>query len=115
MKQLHMHIISQDFQSQCLKNKKHWNSFTTSFFLDAEQLIHSLRAEKRYKVGRFVFKVECSVNVNLSSLSLSLFESFPQVNKADAEELLNGPLRCHVCSIQLPTIPKLKLHIATHQ
>ena len=23
---LHMHVISQDFDSPCLKNKKHWNS-----------------------------------------------------------------------------------------
>lgn len=29
---LHMHVISQDFKSECLKTKKHWNSFTTDFF-----------------------------------------------------------------------------------
>ena len=32
---LHMHVISQDFDSPCLKTKKHWNSFTTSYFVDS--------------------------------------------------------------------------------
>ena len=32
---LHMHVISQDFNSPCLKTKKHWNSFTTSYFVDS--------------------------------------------------------------------------------
>lgn len=31
-----MHVISQDFSSSCLKTKKHWNSFTTEYFVDAE-------------------------------------------------------------------------------
>lgn len=34
--QLHMHVISQDFSSPFLKTKKHWNSFTTDYFVDAE-------------------------------------------------------------------------------
>ncbi|TVU47401.1 hypothetical protein EJB05_07001 [Eragrostis curvula] len=39
MRQLHLHIISQDFNSASLKNKKHWNSFTTSFFRDSVDVI----------------------------------------------------------------------------
>ncbi|KAL6574576.1 hypothetical protein OROMI_011861 [Orobanche minor] len=35
MRQLHLHVISQDFDSSHLKNKKHWNSFNTPFFLDS--------------------------------------------------------------------------------
>mmetsp|Transcript_15506 Transcript_15506/g.24794 ORF Transcript_15506/g.24794 Transcript_15506/m.24794 type:complete len:139 (-) Transcript_15506:316-732(-) len=35
LRQLHLHIISDDFDSPCLKNKKHWNSFTTDFFCGA--------------------------------------------------------------------------------
>uniref|UniRef100_A0A453IAV5 Macro domain-containing protein n=1 Tax=Aegilops tauschii subsp. strangulata TaxID=200361 RepID=A0A453IAV5_AEGTS len=35
MRQLHLHVISQDFNSPSLKNKKHWNSFTSAFFLDS--------------------------------------------------------------------------------
>lgn len=33
MQQLHLHVISNDFDSPCLKTKKHWNSFCTDFFL----------------------------------------------------------------------------------
>lgn len=32
---VHLHVISQDFDSPCLKNKKHWNSFTTDYFIDS--------------------------------------------------------------------------------
>lgn len=39
MHRLHLHIISDDMISPCLKNKKHWNSFTTDFFLDHKGVI----------------------------------------------------------------------------
>jgi aprataxin len=45
MRQLHMHVISQDFDSDHLKNKKHWNSFTTNFFVDADFLISKLASK----------------------------------------------------------------------
>lgn len=32
---VHLHVISQDFDSSCLKNKKHWNSFTTDYFIES--------------------------------------------------------------------------------
>lgn len=36
MIRLHLHIISTDMNSPCLKTKKHWNSFTTEFFLKSD-------------------------------------------------------------------------------
>ncbi|CAG0891710.1 unnamed protein product [Darwinula stevensoni] len=36
MSQLHLHVISQDFNSPFLKTKKHWNSFTSKFFLESQ-------------------------------------------------------------------------------
>ncbi|XP_047342157.1 transcription factor bHLH140 isoform X2 [Impatiens glandulifera] len=39
MRQLHLHVISQDFDSKHLKNKKHWNSFNSDFFLDSVDVI----------------------------------------------------------------------------
>lgn len=42
MNHLHMHVISQDFDSPCLKNIKHWNSFTTTFFVPVEEVIIAL-------------------------------------------------------------------------
>lgn len=38
MTHLHLHVVSQDFDSQCLKNKKHWNSFTTDFFVSFAEM-----------------------------------------------------------------------------
>ncbi|XP_014208258.1 aprataxin [Copidosoma floridanum] len=35
MKQLHLHVISTDFDSPCLKTKIHWNSFNTAFFISS--------------------------------------------------------------------------------
>eukprot|EP00124_Ichthyophonus_hoferi_P005172 Ihof_evm2s690 gene=Ihof_evmTU2s690 len=44
LSQLHMHVISQDFDSFYLKNKKHWNTFTTSFFLDAQIVVSMIES-----------------------------------------------------------------------
>lgn len=38
MANLHIHIITQDFCLPRMKNKKHYNSFTTSFFVDFDDL-----------------------------------------------------------------------------
>ncbi|GMN40376.1 hypothetical protein TIFTF001_009612 [Ficus carica] len=42
MRQLHLHVISQDFNSKHLKNKKHWNSFTTAFFRDSVDVMEEI-------------------------------------------------------------------------
>jgi aprataxin len=36
MRRLHLHVISRDFDAPSLKTKRHWNSFTTPFFLDVD-------------------------------------------------------------------------------
>ncbi|KRK02843.1 uncharacterized protein Dyak_GE25605, isoform B [Drosophila yakuba] len=33
MQRLHLHVVSRDFVSPSLKNKKHWNSFNTELFV----------------------------------------------------------------------------------
>ncbi|XP_011866128.1 PREDICTED: aprataxin isoform X2 [Vollenhovia emeryi] len=38
MQRLHLHVISTDFNSPCMKTKYHWNSFTTPFFLQSSGL-----------------------------------------------------------------------------
>ncbi|XP_054791901.1 LOW QUALITY PROTEIN: transcription factor bHLH140-like [Prosopis cineraria] len=42
MRQLHLHVISQDFDSKHLKNKKHWNSFNTDFFRDSVDVVDEI-------------------------------------------------------------------------
>ena len=39
MDRLHLHVISDDMNSPSLKTKKHWNSFTTDFFLRSESML----------------------------------------------------------------------------
>jgi aprataxin len=43
---LHLHVISQDFCSPFLKNKRHYLSFTTAFFLEASSVIKKLKKGK---------------------------------------------------------------------
>lgn len=61
MRQLHLHVISQDFDSLHLKNKKHWNSFTTKFFRDSVEVLEEVE-----KVG----KVEINYDKNILSMEL---------------------------------------------
>jgi len=85
MKQIHMHIISQDFDSPNLKNKKHYLSFTTEYFVEADDFI--LRLENLGKI---------------------------EFDRQQYEELLKGNLLCHLCKKNCNTIPALKLHLASH-
>ncbi|CAG5928514.1 unnamed protein product [Menidia menidia] len=84
MSHVHLHVISQDFDSPCLKNKKHWNSFTTDYFIDSHEIIQMLEANGKVTV------------------------------KEGASELLKLPLCCHVCRKELQTIPALKEHLKFH-
>ncbi|KAK6943166.1 hypothetical protein RJ641_028543 [Dillenia turbinata] len=47
MRQLHLHVISQDFDSKHLKNNKHWNSFNSAFFRDSYDVIHEIGRKGR--------------------------------------------------------------------
>lgn len=85
MSHLHMHVISQDFNSPCLKTKKHWNSFTSQYFVDSEEVLKMLE-----KDGKVHFDVK------------------------DYQALLNQDLRCHVCKRPQKNMPTLKEHIKTH-
>ncbi|KAM9206682.1 aprataxin isoform 3-T3 [Dugong dugon] len=84
MSQVHLHVISQDFDSPCLKNKKHWNSFNTEYFLESQAVIQMVQEAGRVTVP----------------------DGMP--------ELLKLPLRCHECQQLLPSIPQLKEHLRKH-
>ncbi|CAN9510375.1 unnamed protein product [Ophioblennius macclurei] len=84
MSHVHLHVISQDFDSPCLKNKKHWNSFTTDYFIESEDVIRMLETNGKVTV------------------------------KEGASELLKQPLSCHVCHKEMSTIPALKVHLKSH-
>ncbi|XP_076150267.1 aprataxin isoform X4 [Alosa pseudoharengus] len=84
MSHVHLHVISQDFDSPSMKNKKHWNSFTTDYFIESQEVITMLEHNGKVSV------------------------------KEGMAELLKLPLRCHVCEKEQATIPKLKEHLKCH-
>ena len=80
-------VALQDFIALHLKTKRHYNSFTTSFFLDLQDAM-----------------VELESNGCLS------------LDKPAAEDLLKRDLQCHHpgCSFRPKTMPSLKQHLADH-
>ncbi|XP_018313963.1 aprataxin isoform X1 [Mycetomoellerius zeteki] len=86
MQRLHLHVISTDFNSPCLKTKYHWNSFTTPFFLHSQDVCRQLRIDGEIK-------------------------KIPQQLCTD---YLNTKLKCHKCSTQPKNMPDLKRHLLTH-
>ena len=85
MTRLHMHVISTDYDSTCLKNKRHWNSFTTSFFRLASQILSELKTSGCISIDSGFYK-----------------------------QLLEGALKCHICDEKPKNIPRLKDHIKSH-
>lgn len=86
MRHLHLHVISQDFDSPCLKTKRHWNSFTTAHFVDSSEVIRQLEENGR----------------------------FTGITSEKSKKLLESELRCHKCEATFSTMPKLKAHIRGH-
>ncbi|XP_027714869.1 aprataxin isoform X1 [Vombatus ursinus] len=84
MSHVHLHVISQDFDSPCLKNKKHWNSFNTDYFIESQDVIKMIQKDGKVTVPE------------------------------GTSDLLKLPLRCHICKEQQPTIPQLKDHLRKH-
>ncbi|XP_018357801.1 PREDICTED: aprataxin [Trachymyrmex cornetzi] len=86
MQRLHLHVISTDFNSPCLKTKYHWNSFTTPFFLHSQDVCNQLRIDGKIK----------------------------KISPQACTDYLNTKLKCHKCSTQPKNMPHLKRHLLTH-
>ncbi|XP_034488475.1 aprataxin-like protein [Drosophila innubila] len=86
MQRLHLHVISKDFVSSCLKTKKHWNSFNTQLFLSYETIYDKLN-------------------------SIGSIERLP---KDTLKELHATPLTCNQCEFVANNIPTLKQHLEEH-
>ncbi|XP_063243236.1 aprataxin [Bacillus rossius redtenbacheri] len=86
MSHIHLHVISDDFNSPWLKTKKHWNSFTTEYFVPSESVISQVEKYKK----------------------------FAPASKEKSKLLLEKPLACHKCSFLPGNMPKLKSHLLTH-
>lgn len=76
------HICLQDFDSTGLKHKKHWNSFTTAFFMDLATAVATLATN-----------------------------SCLDIDVQAAEAMLKQDLHCHICGRTIKNMPTLKSHI----
>ena len=86
MAQVHLHVISLDFDSPCLKHKKHWNSFTTPYFIPSSEVIRQL--EENGKIEK--------------------------PDKDLSKSWLDTPLKCYQCDYTPKNFPDLKQHIKSH-
>ncbi|TMW53814.1 hypothetical protein DOY81_001099 [Sarcophaga bullata] len=86
MQRLHLHVISKDFISDCLKTKKHWNSFNTALFLDYKDLYRQLDETGEVK----------------------------RLDSATLKTLTNTELKCNQCELVAKNMPTLKQHLLQH-
>jgi hypothetical protein len=85
MVRLHLHVVSRDFDSPCLKHKKHWNSFNTGAFKHLDDVVKELQQSGRV-----------------------------DIDSEEAQRLLKQDYKCHVCGVKRGNLAKLKLHIQQH-
>ncbi|XP_059612453.1 aprataxin-like protein [Phlebotomus argentipes] len=86
MKRLHLHVISDDFISPCIKSKHHWNTFTTDFFIPT-----------------------CRIKTMLETMG-----RVQRLPESEIKALLKRDLQCHKCSYKADNLPNLKNHLLIH-
>ena len=82
----HLHLISSDLDSASLKNKKHWNSFATPFFLPPSSVAAQLEGPE----GRVVTR-----------------------GHAAEEASLKDVMRCPLSGEALSNMPAVKARVAS--
>lgn len=87
MKLLHLHVISDDFDSQKMRTVHHWNTFNTDFFIDSNTAVEMVK-----KHGRV------------------------EIDEKHYNNLLHLPPKCNICGIhyQPSEFGKLCKHRRTH-
>ena len=85
MKRLHLHVVSQDFDSFRMRKQHHWNTFNTEYFMDSGLVMETIE-----KVGRI------------------------DVHKENYEALLQLQMHCNYCRTLCSTMDEMKSHIRKH-
>ncbi|KAJ8963028.1 hypothetical protein NQ317_015485 [Molorchus minor] len=80
MFRLHLHVISDDMNSICLKTKKHWNSFNSDFFLKSSDILLDVKEH-----GKVILP-----------------------SKDACKKYMELPLKCHKCDYKPKKYPRLK-------
>ena len=107
---IHLHIISSDLESPCLKHKKHWNSFTKipEFYVPLDAVLESLG----HKVPPIVIMKEENEQLLVRPYSFPIgpYRASACITKEVMERAVMSCPRCG-CDIQGNTIPAAKNHI----
>jgi aprataxin len=99
---LHMHVMSLDFENgPAINKKKHYQSFATSFFLPASQVLGAFR-------GPTSVPAPVSPGPPPHRVCRTALVAQWQSTKA----LLAGPMKCLWCGADARTLPMLLSHIA---
>lgn len=103
---IHLHILSDDMDSTHMKHKKHWNSFTTAFF------VPPTRVEACWAKTQTQTQVQTHTHTQGWSLGRQLRADVEMQTGLTPAALLQESLACHRCIQPLPNMPALKRHIA---
>ena len=87
---LHLHVISNDFQSDSLKTKVHYNSFSTDFFVPVDTVIRSIKMNPK--------------------IVQNLYDKYRNGRNGHAD---SRKINCFFCGELFKTMPVLKGHIGT--
>lgn len=111
MHRLHLHVISTDFNSPCLKTKYHWNSFTTPFFLHSKGKYISIFLKKN-----IIFRKTYFIFYKITDICNQLREKgeLKKLKSEESAQYLNTPLKCHKCPATPKNMPDLKRHLLIH-
>lgn len=91
---LHIHVITQDFHLTCMKHKKHYNSFTTAFFVPFGDLEPSSHVNNRDFLAHEDEYDSQSADDNDGPVSVAVHERDPKKLEA---LIKTSPLECTTC------------------
>lgn len=109
---LHIHVITQDFHSVRLKNKKHYNSFTTKFFVPFQEL-DPLKNAEYWHLSKFREESDDEESDHSSlNETQSKFISHERSKEVNESIIKNTPFKCTSCSATFGNLMvKLKDHL----
>ena len=56
LNRLHLHIVSQDFDSPHLWKRHHWNTFNTEYFMDSSKVIKDIENDGKIEIDDVAYK-----------------------------------------------------------
>lgn len=115
LRNLHIHVITQDFYSPYLKNKRHYNSFTTDFFVDFHLLPHPQNPEDlslSTDYGSDTGEESDRLMTEKNDIHNSIFKFTSHEAQRYLRILKESPLKCRYCHMNFDNrFTLLKAHL----